>query len=53
MFLRLTFFKVKSGKMDELRQLYINVVIPAHKNHSGTAGLMPRPMKKVGTMKSF
>jgi hypothetical protein len=26
-------FKVKQGKMDELRQLYIKVVIPAHKNH--------------------
>lgn len=35
MFLRLTFFKVKPGKMDELRQVYINEVIPAHKNHQG------------------
>ena len=35
MFLRLTFFKVKPGKMDELHQLYIKVVIPAHKNHQG------------------
>lgn len=35
MFLRLTFFKVKQGKMDELRQIYIKVVIPAHKDHKG------------------
>ncbi|MBE9569642.1 MAG: antibiotic biosynthesis monooxygenase [Proteobacteria bacterium] len=35
MFLRLTVFKVKQGKMDELRQLYIKVVMPAHKNHKG------------------
>jgi heme-degrading monooxygenase HmoA len=31
----MTFFKVKPGKMDELRNLYVNEVIPAHKGHKG------------------
>lgn len=35
MYLRLTYFKVKPGKMDELRNLYVNDVIPAHKSHKG------------------
>ena len=35
MFLRLTFFKVNPGMMDELRQLYNNVVIPTHRNNQG------------------
>ena len=35
MYVRMTFFKVKPGKMDELRNLYVNEVIPAHKNNKG------------------
>lgn len=35
MYVRLTFFKVKAGKMDDLRDLYNQEVIPAHKNHKG------------------
>jgi heme-degrading monooxygenase HmoA len=35
MYVRMTFFKVKQGKMDELRNVYVNEVIPAHKNHKG------------------
>ena len=35
MYLRLTFFKVKSGEMDGLRNLYNNEVIPGHKRHEG------------------
>jgi heme-degrading monooxygenase HmoA len=35
MYLRLTFFQVKPGTMDELRNLYNNEVIPAHKRHKG------------------
>lgn len=35
MYLRMTFFKVKQETMDELRNLYNNEVIPAHKNHKG------------------
>jgi len=31
----MTFFKVKPGKMDELRNLYLNEVIPVHKGHKG------------------
>jgi heme-degrading monooxygenase HmoA len=34
-YVRMTFFKVRSGKMDELRNLYVNEVIPAHANHKG------------------
>lgn len=35
MYVRMTFFKVKDGKMDDLRELYNKQVIPAHKNHKG------------------
>lgn len=35
MYVRMTFFKVKPGKMDELRNVYVNHVIPAHKAHKG------------------
>jgi hypothetical protein len=31
----MTFFKVKPGKMDELPNVYVNEVIPAHKEHKG------------------
>jgi len=31
----MTFFKVKEGRMEELRDLYNREVIPAHKNHKG------------------
>jgi heme-degrading monooxygenase HmoA len=36
MYVRMTFFKVKDGKMTELRELYNREVIPAHKGHKGT-----------------
>ncbi|MFH0825370.1 MAG: antibiotic biosynthesis monooxygenase family protein [Pseudomonadota bacterium] len=35
MYVRMTFFKVKDGKMAELRELYNDRVIPAHKQHKG------------------
>jgi heme-degrading monooxygenase HmoA len=35
MYVRMTFFRVKEGKMDDLRNLYNKEVIPAHKNHKG------------------
>lgn len=35
MYVRMTFFKVKDGKMSDLRDLYNREVIPAHKNHKG------------------
>jgi heme-degrading monooxygenase HmoA len=35
MYIRMTFFKVGPGKMDELRNLYVNEVIPAHSSHKG------------------
>jgi heme-degrading monooxygenase HmoA len=35
MYVRMTFFKVKDGKMDLLRDLYNKDVISAHKNHKG------------------
>jgi heme-degrading monooxygenase HmoA len=35
MYIRMTFFKVKPGTMDELRNIYVNEVIPAHKEHKG------------------
>lgn len=35
MYVRMTFFAVKQGKMGELRDLYNKEVIPAHKNHKG------------------
>lgn len=35
MYVRMTFFKVKPGKRDEVRNTYVNQVIPAHKEHKG------------------
>ncbi|MGA3173881.1 MAG: antibiotic biosynthesis monooxygenase family protein [Syntrophorhabdales bacterium] len=35
MYVRMTFFKVLQGKMEELRNHYVNEVIPAHANHKG------------------
>jgi heme-degrading monooxygenase HmoA len=35
MYVRMTFFRVREGKMDELRNTYVNHVIPAHKEHKG------------------
>ena len=35
MYIRMTFFKVKDGKMDALRDLYNKNVVSAHKNHKG------------------
>ncbi|MCL5125911.1 MAG: antibiotic biosynthesis monooxygenase [Deltaproteobacteria bacterium] len=35
MYVRMTFFTVKEGKMDDLRNIYNKQVIPAHKNHKG------------------
>jgi len=35
MYVRMTFFSVKAGKMEELRELYNREVIPAHKGHKG------------------
>jgi heme-degrading monooxygenase HmoA len=35
MYLRMTFFKVKDGRMDDLRDMYNSTVIPAHKSHKG------------------
>jgi heme-degrading monooxygenase HmoA len=35
MYVRMTFFKVKNGRMDNLRDLYNQEVIPAHKDHKG------------------
>ncbi len=35
MYVRMTFFNVKPGNMDELRNVYVNKVIPAHKSHKG------------------
>jgi len=35
MYVRMTFFKVKPGKRDEIRNTYVNHVIPAHKEHKG------------------
>ena len=35
MYVRMTFFKVKNGKMSALRDLYNKEVISAHKNHKG------------------
>jgi quinol monooxygenase YgiN len=35
MYVRMVFAKVKPGKMDELRNLYVDEVIPLHKNHKG------------------
>ncbi len=35
MYVRMTFFSVKDGKMPELRELYNKEVIPSHKQHKG------------------
>jgi heme-degrading monooxygenase HmoA len=35
MYVRMTFFRVKEGKMDDLRNLYNKQVISAHKGHKG------------------
>ena len=35
MYVRMTFFRLKSGKMQSLRELYNKEVVPAHKNHKG------------------
>jgi len=35
MYVRMTFFKVRDGRMDALRDLYNQEVIPAHKGHKG------------------
>ena len=35
MYVRMTFFNVKQGKMDDLRNIYNKQVIPAHKTHKG------------------
>jgi heme-degrading monooxygenase HmoA len=35
MYVRMTLFKVKEGRMPDLRDLYNKEVIPAHKNHKG------------------
>lgn len=35
MYVRMTFFKVEPGKMDALRNLYVNEVIPSHKHNKG------------------
>jgi len=35
MYVRMTFFQLKSGKMQNLRELYNKEVVPAHKNHKG------------------
>jgi heme-degrading monooxygenase HmoA len=35
MYVRMTFFAVKEGKMSQLRDMYNKEVIPAHKAHKG------------------
>lgn len=35
MYVRMTFFRLQEGKMDDLRNLYNKQVIAAHKNHKG------------------
>ena len=35
MYVRMTFFKLKTGKMGELRELYNKEVVSAHKGHKG------------------
>jgi heme-degrading monooxygenase HmoA len=35
MYVRMTFFRLKPGKMQELRDLYNKDVLPAHKGHKG------------------
>ena len=35
MYVRMTFFKTIQDKMDNLRNIYVNEVIPLHKGHKG------------------
>ncbi|HUL37884.1 MAG TPA: antibiotic biosynthesis monooxygenase [Thermodesulfobacteriota bacterium] len=35
MYVRMTFFKLREGKMQELRDLYNKEVVSAHKSHKG------------------
>jgi len=35
MYVRMTFFQLKPGKMQSLRELYNEEVVSAHKNHKG------------------
>jgi len=35
MYIRMTFFRLKTGKMSELRELYNKEVLSAHKGHKG------------------
>jgi len=35
MYVRMTFFQLKSGKMQDLRDLYNREVVTAHKDHKG------------------
>jgi len=35
MYVRMTFFKLRQGRMQELRELYNKEVVPAHKGHKG------------------
>ncbi|MGZ3569484.1 MAG: antibiotic biosynthesis monooxygenase family protein [Thermodesulfobacteriota bacterium] len=35
MYVRMTFFKLKTGKMGELRELYNKEVVSTHKGHKG------------------
>lgn len=35
MYVRMTFFRLRPGKMQELRELYNKDVLPAHKDHKG------------------
>ena len=35
MYVRMTFFKVKPGMMEALRNVYVNELTPSHSNHQG------------------
>ncbi len=35
MYVRMTFFKTQPGKLDAVRNTYVNEVIPMHKGHKG------------------
>lgn len=35
MYVRMTFFKAKPGKLDNVRNVYLNEVLPLHKGHKG------------------
>ena len=35
MYVRMTFFRTKAGKLDELRNIYVNEVVPKHGRHKG------------------